>query len=608
MKRLRGRWGTCMLAAGLLIICGLLLWGLGLVYDPLFLMGITGATTALSILLLGWPWGGVVPLGVLAMVAPALARQPVVVFFSEALLLLGLCLIFGGARFLARRHFSQRDLNQRLETCYGEDVFENSLNIIHVIDREGNVVRRNRRSYELLGWRHKRTLHLTEYVHPEDSDRFRAELEHLFERGQIRPAEVRFVTEEKRSISLEFQGRRITGKLAVLEARDLTEIKALHRRLAEEEARYRYLIEDGIDTLDIGVLLVDSQGHLLWANRAVERFFGLDRDHLIGLPALRVLDRISEALSDGEGFMDRVRQAYQNKAGIEEIMVRVRSGGMREERTLQFRSIPIETHRYRGGRIDYFADITQLKRLEEELREQKARLEEANQRLRAFNSAVSHDLRSPTSAALWYIQLILSKANGELPPGVREELEKTRGTLKRMEQLLVDLNRFSSICPKPLEFEEVDLQRLLGELREDLADRLGGVSLQLASNFPKVVGVPSLLRDVFANLITNAVKFNDKALPVVEVGWKPHLDDTYLFWVRDNGPGIDPQYLEKIFELFEKLDMTKEGTGAGLAICRRILEEHGGRIWAESKVGQGTTFYFTLPRMPLRRGVESDAR
>lgn len=84
--------------------------------------------------------------------------------------------------------------------------------------------------------------------------------------------------------------------------------------------------------------------------------------------------------------------------------------------------------------------------------------------------------------------------------------------------------------------------------------------------------------------------------------------DTYLFWVRDNGPGIPGEYLEKIFQLFERLDTTKEGTGAGLAICRRIVEEHGGRIWAESQLGQGATFYFTLPRQPVRKGVGSDAR
>jgi len=205
---------------------------------------------------------------------------------------------------------------------------------------------------------------------------------------------------------------------------------------------------------------------------------------------------------------------------------------------------------------------------------------------------------------------LLEIGNGD-PAGVAEEIGDHVNALVEEDRvgfgMLEDLSRYSKMRLDPSQFEPVDLNKLLSDVREDLGSILSGVELRLPQDLPTVFGRPSLLSELFANLIHNAVKFNDKDKPVVEVGWKPYRAETYLFWVRDNGPGIPAEYLDKIFQLFEQLDRSKEGTGAGLAICRRIVEEHGGRIWAESQVGQGATFYFTLPKVPVRKGVESNA-
>lgn len=374
------------------------------------------------------------------------------------------------------------------------------------------------------------------------------------------------------------------------------------------QARYRCVIEAGLDTLDLGLILVDAKGEVLWANLAVSRFFGLDRDQWFGHHALQLMERISMVLEEGEAFYRRVREIYQAGLSEEGLVVQVRPGKGREERVLQYRSLPLATRDYKGGRVDYFADITPLKRLEAELREQKRLLEEANERLKAFNAALSHQLRNPARSALGRLHLVLSQADGALPPQAREDLENAKRCLERMDRMIEDLNRYAKMRLDPSQFEPVDLNRLLAEVREDLGPALARAELRVAADLPVVFGRPRLLAELFANLLHNAVKFNDKDTPVVEVGWRPHRADAYLFWVRDNGPGIPGEYLEKIFQLFERLDTTKEGTGAGLAICRRIVEEHGGRIWAESQPGQGATFYFTLPRQPVRRGVENDAR
>lgn len=556
----------------------------------------------------GWlgGMGGAVLSG--ALLIPYLVETRGVLGGAIGALLLGVISVTLGLRHLWKRRPQRKLVNHRVELCYGEDMFENSLNIGHVIDREGNVIRRNRTSREILGWAHKRSLHLSEYVHPEDLGKFKAQLEQLFERGEIRGVELRLTTEGRGVVPVELQAKRVTGKVAVMEAQDRRRVAELERRLAEEEARYRYLIEDGIDTLDLGIVLIDAQGHVLWANRALEKFFGVPRDKLVGKQSLRAIQLLAGALDKPQEFLARVKQAYREGTPVEEAELRVWQGPRSSERILQYRSIPIQTKRYKGGRIDYFADITELKRLEEELRQRAQELQEVNEKLSQFTSVVSHDLRSPANLAMVHLSKILGAYDGALPAPVRERLEKLRGLMEYMDKLVDTLAHYSEIRLTPDRLERVDMNREIRERIEDLGEYLRGVNVKLADDFPVVYGIPTLLGEVITNLVRNAVKFNDKALPQVEIGWKEGKNGTYIFYVKDNGPGIEYQYWETIFVMFEKLDRNKEGTGAGLAICRRIVEEHGGKIWLESEIGKGTTFYFSLPKAPVKKGVEHHAQ
>ncbi len=610
------------IAVGVFVIAASLLWGTAIPsgwafalggYLPV-LLGVVGGALLLSSFLLGWvgtaiAWiaSGLISLPVFVVPEFALAQPAMGAVIP--LLFAGVAVLGRGVGYLWGQRTQHRETRERLEDCYGREFFENSLNIIHVVSNRGNVSRRNRRSRELLGWPHRQSLQISEYIHPEDIDHFKDLLKVLFERGEVRQERLRFLSEGHRAITVEVQARRVTPKVAVLEAQDRSEVQALEHKLREQEARYRFLIEDGIDTLDLGVILWDKERRVLWANHAVEDFFGVDREELFGLPADRVRSEIARVLADRDEYSSLVEAAYRSGTVVEGFVTRILPTAGRSERVIQYRSIPIETARYRGGRIDYYADITELKRLEDALRQEKAQLDEVNRNLRNFSDIVSHDLRNPTRTALGYLTLILDRhGNGELPPEVREDLEKAQARLQRMDQLIVDLTKFSQMRIDPARYEEVDVGRLVQEVCEDLGDRIKTVSVTIAPDMPRVWAVPSLLRDVFQNLISNAAKFNDKALPTVEVGWKPYRGDSYLFYVRDNGPGIEADYLDIIFNIFEKLDRKTEGTGAGLAICRRIVEEHDGRIWAESEVGVGTTFKFTIPRVPVNKGVESDAR
>lgn len=589
-------------------------WSSALGGDLSLLLGTLGLALFIVAFLLSWSgtavaWMGAVLLSLPVLVIPEFTQVQPWMWVVIPMLFAGTAVLGRGIAHLWEQRTRRRETHERVEDCFGREFFENSLNVIHVVNNRGNVSRRNRRSRELLGWPQRQSLQISEYVHPQDIEHYKDLLKGLFERGELRQERLRFLSEGGRAITVELQARRVTGKVAVLEAQDRSEVQSLEHKLREQEARYRFLIEDGIDTMDLGVILWDERKRVLWANQAVQHFFGIQRDSLAGLPSDRVVQQIAGALDKEEEYSAEVRDAYRSGAGVDSYITRIRSGAGRGERVIQYRSIPIETSRYKGGRIDYYADITELKRLEEALLQEKAHLNEVNKNLENFSHVVSHDLCSPTRSALGYLTLILDRhGNGELPPEVRADLEKALGKLQRMDQLIIDLTRLSQMRIDPTRYEQVDVGRLVQDVCEDLGDRIRSVSVRIADDLPRVWAVPSLLRDVFQNLIHNAAKFNDNALPTVEVGWKPHRGDSDLFYVRDNGPGIEADYLDIIFGIFKKLKRNTEGTGAGLAICRRIVEEHGGRIWAESEIGNGTTFRFTIPRVPANKGVESDAR
>ena len=483
-----------------------------------------------------------------------------------------------------------------------EALFEESPNIAHIIDREGNAIRRNRTSKTILGWKNRHTLLLSEYVHPEDIEVLRRDLRKLFDLGGIHGLEIRFISERRQTVPVELFAKRLGPKRAVLMAVDRSEVAKLRQKLAEEEARYRYLIEAAIDTMaGTGVVLVGPDGRVIWVNRAIEGFFGVHRDQCIGLPATRVMEKFLFRVREREDFEETVRRAHRDGQAVEGFTFGIRPGLRREGRILQYFSYPIQN----GGRIDYYVDITELKRLESALKQKTKDLEEMNRKLKEYDWAVAHDLKAPARSIVAFVDLILSQHNGSLPPEVREDLERIRNIGERMIMLIRDLLRFSTIKIDPKSFERLDLGKLVREVCENLSSTLEGVEVIISPDLPQVMGIRAQVAEVFSNLIQNAVKFNDKPQKRVEIGHLGERDGFCVLYVRDNGIGIKERYRRTIFQIFNKLDPDTEGTGAGLAICKRIVEEHGGRIWVESEVGEGSTFYFTLPKAHVR---EMEAR
>jgi light-regulated signal transduction histidine kinase (bacteriophytochrome) len=232
------------------------------------------------------------------------------------------------------------------------------------------------------------------------------------------------------------------------------------------------------------------------------------------------------------------------------------------------------------------------------LAEADARAEElsrSNEALDRFAYIASHDLREPLRTMMRYMQLLERQHSEVLQPTAREYVAKTITGARQMNQLISDLHTHARIGRqgelKPVEVEAV-VNEACGNLRAALEESQAVVT---AAELPTIRGVRSEIVLLFQNLIENAVKFRGNTPPALHIAAR-RQGEQWLFWLRDNGIGIEPQYLERIFGIGERLHGRRfPGTGFGLANCRKIVQHHGGHIWAESELGKGSTFYFQLP-------------
>ncbi len=239
------------------------------------------------------------------------------------------------------------------------------------------------------------------------------------------------------------------------------------------------------------------------------------------------------------------------------------------------------------------------KRLDEEVKAHErtlATLRHSNSALRHFTNAASHDLGAPLRAVTGFLQALEEEAGPALDDNGRHYLERARSASIRMRALLDSLLVFGGL-QREVTLAQIDRAKLVENVREDLAERFTASSATVTvGELPTVTGDRGRLYQLFLNLLGNAVKYREpNAAPSVGVRVEQR-GDTRVFCVEDDGIGIDPAAHERVFEAFERLhsQSTYEGTGLGLAICRQIVEQHSGRIWVESKVGEGARFCFTL--------------
>jgi len=355
------------------------------------------------------------------------------------------------------------------------------------------------------------------------------------------------------------------------------------------EARFSATVESA----PIAMVMVDLAGRITLVNRLTETLFGYDRDELLGQSGEILLPERSRVTPSGlrDGFF---HSAGVRRTGDECTLYGVRKDGL--EFAVEIGLSPIETSEGEFV-LSTIVDITERKRAEREMREKTADLARSNHDLEQFAYLASHDLQEPLRAVAGPLQLLQRRYQGQLDARADEYIGHAVEGAARMQALIEDLLTYCRTTrhENPIRLTECGqaLDQALGNLTTAIEETGAQVS---RGQLPTVPAIASQLALLFQNLVGNAIKFRRKDNPVrIQVGAEPQ-GDMWLLWVKDNGIGIDPQYLERIFLIFQRLHTRPEypGTGIGLALCKRIVEHHGGRIWVESQPETGTTFFFTL--------------
>jgi PAS domain S-box-containing protein len=237
--------------------------------------------------------------------------------------------------------------------------------------------------------------------------------------------------------------------------------------------------------------------------------------------------------------------------------------------------------------------------LEERVLQRTAQLQAANEELMAFSDSVSHDLRSPLLSIDGFSMVLWRRYSDRLDEQGKHMLDNIRAGTEKMRRLIDDLLAFSRWGRQEIKVSHIDLEILVAEVFQELRATLGRRQLEFVINpLPSIEADPSMIRQVLINLLSNAFKFTrSKRKAVIEVGGQTGPSES-IYYVKDNGVGFDMKYADRLFGVFQRLHGTRkfEGTGIGLAIVKRIVQGHGGRIWAEGEVGRGATIYFTFPR------------
>jgi light-regulated signal transduction histidine kinase (bacteriophytochrome) len=264
-----------------------------------------------------------------------------------------------------------------------------------------------------------------------------------------------------------------------------------------------------------------------------------------------------------------------------------------------------------GEIVEWFgaaSDVTERKRaeektrllnveLEQRVRDRTAQLEASNKELEAFAYSVSHDLRAPVRHLSAFSESLRKRSYGKLDERARHYLDNIHTSSQHMGALIDDLLKFSRLGRAGMSKADVALEPLVQEVRRELEPETAGRTiLWNVSSLPEIYADPALLQQVFVNLISNAVKYTrGRQQTQIEIGCTDGTSGEHVIFIRDNGVGFEMTYVDKLFKVFQRLHTEFEGTGIGLANVRRIVERHGGRVWAEGVPEQGATFYFSIP-------------
>lgn len=373
----------------------------------------------------------------------------------------------------------------------------------------------------------------------------------------------------------------------------------------ESAARLSAIFDHAID----GIITIDSNGIVESMNPAAARLFGYQPAEVLGQNIKMLMPEPDRTNHDD--YLDNYKRTGQKKIiGIGREVSGRRKDGSKFPLYLSVAEIHFEGKTIFSGIIH---DITELKLSREKLRRYAAELERSNRELQDFAYVSSHDLQEPLRKIQAFGDRLLEKEAGNLSEPGQEYLTRMLNAAGRMQRLINDLLSFSRISTTSKAFRQVDLNVVLKDVLTDLElliEQSGSVIE--AGDLPVIDGDSTQLSQVFQNLISNAIKFaRENEAPKIKIFARPvqeqaHMtgtpgDEKVEIYFEDNGIGFDQKYADRIFHIFQRLEGQRyEGSGIGLAICKRVAHRHGGDIVAKSKPGKGATFILTLSKRQTR--------
>ncbi|GJQ61379.1 MAG: hypothetical protein SCALA702_04320 [Melioribacteraceae bacterium] len=364
--------------------------------------------------------------------------------------------------------------------------------------------------------------------------------------------------------------------------------KTSGQKLLESENKFRSFFENSV----IGKSVTGIDGSLM-VNQAFADMLGYTKDEMGKLNWLEVTypDDIEES-----GVL--VKEMIAGKRDSAQFDKRY----LHKNGKIVWTTVSSRLHRNKEGEPQYFitaiSNISEKKIAEKKLREVMGKLQESNRELEQFAYVASHDLQEPLRMVSSYTQLLAKRYHGNLDDKADTYIYYAVDGAKRMQILINDLLEYSRISSRGQAFVKVDMHRVLGSILIQFKNRIEEKRAIITNDpLPSLNADASQIDRLFTNLLSNALKFNNKKTPEIHIACNDK-DGFYEFSISDNGVGIQPEYFEKIFTIFQRLHSRDkyEGTGIGLSICKRIVQRHDGTIWVNSEFGKGTTFYFTISK------------
>jgi PAS domain S-box-containing protein len=463
-------------------------------------------------------------------------------------------------------------------------LIDNSYDMVTIHNIDGTIVYESPSFYRIFGYTPEEIIGSNgfELTHPEDFDATASAIRKACESpGTVHSTELRLKKKDGGYLWLEAVGSYVEEpgfSGIIINSRDITERKRSERQMATQG----HLLETITRSMPVLVYKVNSDGICTDIKGNALKRIGKEEKEFIGVS---VYDHFKDRAEDIE------------KAFSGEIVNFINKTNNRQEDLFFEHFLFLDETNNDKNLVGFAMDVTEGKQSQDRLADYYDTLEKTNKELDQFAYIVSHDLKAPLRAISNLSIWIEEDLEDKITEDSRGNFTLMRSRVVRMEQLINGILEYSRAGRMQSNPSQFNITTMVTETVNDLAPP-AAFAVEIQPDMPEITADRIKVEQVFSNFISNAIKYNSNPNPTLRIGYTEEADQ-HVFYVADNGPGIDPEYHEKVFVIFQTLQARDkvESTGVGLAIVKKIIEDAGGKVWLESELGKGSTFFFSLPKM-----------